>query len=360
MRNKNVESLRATAILLLLFYHFTVSLTVFKSIQMIVINEVICQFTMIAFFMISGYGTFMHFQRRECNGETIHFFDYIKSRFIKIAPAYYVCMFFLLLLTPISGFISREGLKSIFVYCVMLQNLFPSMGGDINGVTWTIALFMQFYLISYPIYKIVRALGLKSYPLFLAFSLLANKVLCGINAASGGPDVYYVIASIRQIFTTIDIFVLGMICGSLVEKRYFSKLKKELAVICAIIVFIITLLLVVKSSFIVGGLWGDGFKYYLWKPFISVGVGLILLLIIPCTFNYHGWLGRVFQFIAKNEYNTYLWHMVLFGNLRSSSALFNELADKTAFGTSMGMIVLSIVVGALCTKLTSNLSLVKH
>lgn len=33
MRNKNIESLRGIAILLLLFYHFTVSLTAFKSIM---------------------------------------------------------------------------------------------------------------------------------------------------------------------------------------------------------------------------------------------------------------------------------------------------------------------------------------
>lgn len=256
MRNKNIESLRGIAILLLLFYHFTVSLTAFNSIHMIMVNEVLCQFAMITFFMISGYGTFLHYQRRENCGNKIRGLDYIKQRFHKIAPAYYVCLIFVLLFTTDSAYISRDGFKSIIVYACLLQNLVPSMSGDINGVTWTIALLMQFYLISYPVYRIVKKWGWKSYPLFLIFSLCINKVLCGIVTTNGAPEVYYVIASIRQIFTTIDIFAFGMICGGLTDKHLFEKVRKEVALTGAAMIFLVSVGLFVKASFIVGGMWG--------------------------------------------------------------------------------------------------------
>lgn len=356
MRNKNVESLRAIAILLLLFYHFTVSLSVFKTNFSVMVNEAFCQFAMVTFFMISGYGTFLHYQRREANGETIRILDYIKRRFLKIAPAYYFSLLFLVLFTSSGVFLSRGGMKSILVYGLLLQNLFPAMSGDINGVTWTIALFMQFYLVSYPMYKVVKAFGGKSYPIFLVFSFLINKMLCGMVTVNGDPDVYYVIASIRQIFTTMDIFALGMICGSLMEKQIFTKVKKRMSVIAAIVIFIVSIWLFVEGSFIVGGLWGDGFKYYLWKPLLSIVLGCIILLMVPCEFQYQNWLGKGLQFVARNEYNTYLWHMVLFSNLINTSALFNEFAQKLPFATAMGMIVLAIMVGTISTNLTSIMS----
>lgn len=356
MRNKNVESLRAISILILLFYHYTVSLSVFKPIFMVMLNEVLCQFVMITFFIISGYGTFLHYKRREDNGETIRVLDYFKSRWVKIAPAYYLCLIFLLLFTSSGIFISRGGLKSVLVYGFMLQNLFPSLSGDINGVTWTIALFIQFYLISYPMYKLIKVFRWKSYPLFLVFSLLINKVLCGIIAANGDPDVYYVIASIRQIFTTVDIFAVGMICGSLMDKKLFEKVKTKEAVIGSIVIFIFSTLLIIKGSFLVGGLWGDGFKYYLWKPLVSIVIGCILLLMVPCKIAYQNWLGKGLQFVARNEYNTYLWHMALFGNLMNTSGLFNEFAQNIPFITALGMMALAVIVGSIVTKLTTNLS----
>lgn len=354
MRNKNIESLRGIAILLLLFYHFTVSLTVFKSIQMIMVNEAFCQFAMITFFMISGYGTFLHYQRRENRGDKIRGLDYIKQRFHKIAPAYYVCLIFVLLFTTAGAYISRDGFKSIIVYAFLVQNLVPSMSGDINGVTWTIALFMQFYLISYPVYKTVKKWGWKSYPLFLVVSLCINKVLCGIVTTNGAPEVYYVIASIRQIFTTIDIFAFGMICGSLMDKHLFESVRKEVALISAAMIFLVSVGLFVKASFIVGGIWGDGFKYYAWKPAVSAAIGCIILLIAPCKVAYQSWIGKGIQFVAKVEYNTYLWHMILFANLKNTSVLFNELAQKTALGTALGLMVVAIAVGYVGTKLSNS------
>lgn len=77
------------------------------------------------------------------------------------------------------------------------------------------------------------------------------------------------------------------------------------------------------------------------------------MLIAPCKVAYQSWIGKGIQFVAKVEYNTYLWHMILFANLKNTSVLFNELAQKTALGTALGLIVVAIAVGYVSTKLTN-------
>lgn len=354
MRNKNVESLRGIAILLLLFYHYTISLNVFSSMKLIMMDEAFCQFAMVTFFTISGFGTFLHYQKRESRGERIRFLDYIKRRFIKIAPAYYFCMAFLILFTTGGVYLSRNGLKSILVFGTFTQNLFPSVSGDINGVTWTIALFLQFYIISYPVYRIIKKWGWKTYPFFLLFSLLVNKGLCMIVAAKGYPDYYYVIASIRQIFTTIDIFALGMICGSLMERQIFDQVKKEVAIILSLGIFALAVLAFIAYSFKVGGIWGNSFKFFLWKPFVNFAIVFIILLMAPCRIEYKSLVGRTIQFVSKVEYNTYLWHMVLFGNIKNTSALYFELAERTPLGAACVMMLLAIIVGYFSTLIMNN------
>lgn len=355
MRNKNIEALRGFAILLLLFYHFTISLNIFIPSSFILLDEAFCQFAMIIFFTISGYGTFLHYQKRTNRGERIGWLDYSKRRFKKIAPPYYICMAFILLFTSGAVFLSCNGLKSIFVYGCFLQNLFPSVSGNINGVTWTLALFMQFYLFSYPVYKSVDKWGLKVYPLYLIVSLIMNKVICGYITFKDYPDVYYVIASIRQIFTTIDVFVLGMICGKIMITNTPLCNKNLVALSASLAIFILSVIGVVIYWLRIGGVWGDGLQYYLWKPLINIAVVIIMVLISPCTINYDTWYGKPIQFIAKVEYHTYLWHMILFENLKNTSELFSELSKHFPLGTAVGMMVLSIGVGYVSLMLINNL-----
>lgn len=352
MRNKNVESLRGIAILLLLFYHFTVSLSIFQSMKWIMLDEAFCQFAMIIFFIISGYGTFLHYKHREEKNEKIGIFDYVKRRFIKIAPSYYFCLIFVLLFTTSGVFLAKDGLKSVLIYGFLIQNLFPARSGDINGVTWTIALFMQFYLISFPLYKAVKRWGWKSYVICLITSLILNKLICGYITAKGYPELYYVIASIRQIFTTIDIFALGMLCAKLSERHMFESINKRMAILLATGIFMAALWVFVEASFVVGGIWGDGIKFYLWKPLVSIVIGSIILLISPCQLSYNSCLGRGIQFVASVEYNTYLWHMILFGNLKNTSELFNILVSKNAVLAVIVLIFLALMVGFISTIVT--------
>lgn len=354
MRNKNIEALRGAAILMLLFYHYSVSLGYFKTPFFVMLDEAICQFSMIIFFVISGFGTYLHYKRSEIDQVSITYGAYVKQRFKKIAPAYYFCMIFILLFTTGGGYLSANGLKAILIYGTFTQNLFPSVSGDINGVMWTIALFMQFYLISYPLYRAIEKWGIRIYPFFVIFSIICSKILCSFVAANSYPDMYYVIASIRQIFTTIDIFVLGMITSRFLNKKKLRLFTDRTGISVSIFIMAASVLLFIICSFKIGALWGNGIKYYLWKPAVAIVIAVIIIIISPLTFKYDTLLGRTIQFVSKVEYNTYLWHMVLFQNIKNTSYGFNVIAEKYPLLTIMFMILLAVLVGYVSTLLTES------
>ena len=83
-------------------------------------------------------------------------------------------------------------------------------------------------------------------------------------------------------------------------------------------------------------------------------IAVIIIIISPLTFKYDTLLGRTIQFVSKVEYNTYLWHMVLFQNIKNTSYGFNAIAEKYPLLTIMFMMLLAVLVGYVSTLLTES------
>lgn len=355
-RNKNIEAIRGIAILMMLFYHYTriikgIIQTPFGSI----VDEAICQTALISFFVISGFGTFLSLEFKINRGEAIGVVDYIRKRAASIMPQYYFCIGVILLTTG-TGYLTVANFKAILAYILYVQNIFPSVSGDINGVTWTIAVMMQFYLIAVPLYKLVKRFGLKTYLIVIVFSQISKRILCFIITKHGYPDIYYVIACIRQIFTTVDLFTIGM-CSAMFYLKIRDIGKKAPVIKCIVICLIA--FVIIEAGFVidiykVGSMYGNGFKYLIWEPTIGILLAIILFYFIqvPCKFN--SYLGKSIQFVAHNEYGIYLWHMVLILNLSSQSGIYNFLQDKSPIILLFLMMLLACGVGFISTTLTNS------
>jgi peptidoglycan/LPS O-acetylase OafA/YrhL len=63
--------------------------------------------------------------------------------------------------------------------------------------------------------------------------------------------------------------------------------------------------------------------------------------------------GRAIQFVAKNEYGIYLWHMILFGCI-SGSAIYYSWYEKYPILILLVMWILAIFTGTISTKLTNS------
>nr|MCR5701460.1 acyltransferase [Lachnospiraceae bacterium] len=153
IRKKNVDIIRAMALLLVVVYHAWV-LSGSHEIPFFPLKLLVSlggEIGVTIFFLISGFGLFYSLDRKEQN-----YFCFMKRRFVRIAPEYYVFLMFLLFFTPSVGYISFAGMKDVLLHLLFLHNITPQTSGTINGVLWTMAVTVQFYLIAKPMYKCIR------------------------------------------------------------------------------------------------------------------------------------------------------------------------------------------------------------
>lgn len=98
------------------------------------------------FFVISGFVITLSAIRLYKKMPDFYHGIFIKRRLLRIAPLYYLTLFcFIVFVSPTLlwvDFYENLGLHLFFIH-----NLSPEFQGAINGVNWSIAVEMQFYLI---------------------------------------------------------------------------------------------------------------------------------------------------------------------------------------------------------------------
>lgn len=231
-------------------------------------------------------------------------------------PAYYFCIAIVVLVTTPVCLSSQW--KAIPVYLLFLQNVFPEYSGSINGVTWTISLMVQFYLVAPLIYALFCKMKWKLYPAAIAFSAMA-KFLLGqyitmMIAENGDATFYYVIANIRQLPTTIDHFVAGMCVAYFLNKKTYSVSGKWCRIVCVILPVLAVSVFLNGWTFF-NTVWTPSIWTLVWMPLMGFFVAVFLFFLAQIQFSPRNMINKILFFIAKYEYNIYLWHMILFYNI---------------------------------------------
>lgn len=353
-RNLNIEMIRALAIIYMLLYHFMVSIPQINTdISTAIIIESFGQFAMICFFVLSGYGTFCLFTKTEVEGK-ISFSKYIKRRLYAILPQYYLCIIFLLLTTGRVTLWSKDGWIKIAESFLLLQNFDNNNG--INGVTWTIAVLFQLYLIAIPLYRLLRKYKIWVWPVIAVIMFALKRVIFWYIGTNDIDALCYVITSIRIPFTTVDLFFTGM-CAGYVSEKIKGKVEGKNGILMTAFIGMLVVYSVgfVKYATITGGLWQNKWTACIWHLLIAVYVGILMIIASQMTFAYKNYFGRGIQFIAKYEYGIYLWHMILFGTFSTSGVnWWTSLSEMAPFSLVVIMILISIFVGWLSTIVASG------
>lgn len=156
-RIKNIDLLRAGAILYIMLYHCYVlsgqpwqahtALHIFLSFG----GEI----GVTLFFLLSGYGIYLSLASSEERGKLPSWKTFMKKRCLRIMPQYYVCITVLLIFMS-TQMLSRDGIRHIIAYYTLTENFSPATHGSINGALWTMGVIFQFYLIAPFLYKAVR------------------------------------------------------------------------------------------------------------------------------------------------------------------------------------------------------------
>ena len=229
-RIKNIDLLRAGAILYIMLYHcYVLSGQPWQSHTAIhTLLTLGGEVGVTLFFLLSGYGIYLSLSSSEARGCLPGWRAFMKKRCIRIMPQYYVCITVLLIFMSTQMF-SNEGLRHILAYYTFTENFSPVTHGSINGALWTMGVIFQFYLIAPFLYKAVRKNWLVSAIVSIVFTVICRFAVVRYLHNSGISDnsVYFVYE--RQVFSALDNFVLGMAGCRFLEagRRSYAGLPAE-------------------------------------------------------------------------------------------------------------------------------------
>ena len=275
-RNLNIELLRVIAVFSIVFYHYFITMLSLPS-DIYFFFEALAQVAMITFFAISGFGLYLHFEKSYRS-----YPQFLKHRLSHLLPHYYLSIIFVIVSSG-TVFLSTWGIRIVISHFLCIQNLSLTWQSNINGVTWTVALMVQFYLISPLIYRLIKK-DSHFVCLFIIIALVCRYLSGVIVTQLEADSTYYVICNIRQLPMTIDIFALGMLAAKI------SSYKKN--ILCTIgklghrlslLAFLATFLLIVTCHFLLissFGVWDPTTSPVLWVISWETILGLAISWLI--------------------------------------------------------------------------------
>lgn len=299
-KNYSLQALRAIAALLVVFAHSMTQINMAKDIggnlgHIMKTFESFGGLGVYIFFIISGY--IMSYTTNNKNGGTDAAFDFLKKRFLRVYPVYWICLTVLLIGWGMGIFLKSHDYsinKIIFSY--MLVPFTDVNSDSINPVLsqgWTLMYEVFFYLtFSFLLFFHVNSWK-KIFYLFLSYSLIYICSLTQIVAF----DAFNIFFQKGSFF----LFIVGMIIFELETKA--KKMMSELRVY---LFFVFLSLLMTFFAFI------SAFNIH--ENLIMYPLAVIVFLL----FNTHNINNKYLNLLGDASYSIYLTHgflVMLFGNI---------------------------------------------
>lgn len=301
------------------------------------------------FYVLSGFLLFKPFcEMYYTNRGEIDIKKYFLKRALRILPVYYVLLALTVVLTD-PTYISTIGLKIILVNIFFMQNFFIEKIPLIDGVTWTLAIEVQFYLLLPLIAKFYygkrNKIALPLTMLFVVGYRLLLYVLMKPNLAGINWSFYY--ATEYNILGCIDNFAIGMTIANIY--LYYKYNKAQYGIL-------------IKASKYVTGLFPAiilllSYNYYNWRFEDSVLQSTIFTFFFDigsyiayaAVFIYILFYESRLKIILSNNllrmfgivgYSIYIWHIPILNYLLKT----NFVAKVDGWSKTIHLLILAIVI----------------
>jgi peptidoglycan/LPS O-acetylase OafA/YrhL len=289
------------------------------------------------FLVISGFViTLSAARERERNPDAFRW-QFMQRRLKRVLPLYVLtCVIYIFLVRP--ELFLRPAMQLIGVvvsHALFLQNLSPYTHGVINGVTWSLALEMQFYVV------LILSIGM----LLRLGALRALLLLIGIAWVWRYGTTFFLkpgeaIAHMQVIYTTqlpgtLDSFGVGIAMALVVFKGQGfagNRMKPGWGNFVMWLTAAGVLLALATAIFLPrGGYWSFPGMVIFWRTLLALGFGAALGAVITCPLKGGGLL-RPVRYLGEISYGIYLWHFPV---------LLALLAQPTLRGDRLFVIVLT-------------------
>lgn len=338
-RNVGIDAYRVFVLLLVIVYHLWVCNGA-VSINNIFLNSIVSlggEVGVTGFFVLSGWSIYGVLNRKKEK-----YSSFIKNRFFRIAPEYYLSVMIVVFFTSGAGWLSKEGIPSIIATLLFVQNSIPNLAA-VNGVLWTMSVTVMFYLIAPFIYKLFLKFGLYITIVAIILTIFMKYIFLHYGSLIVVDNSFYL--SRQTILTDLDNFVLGMTIAYLnqkgIDKFFTDNFRNVVGLLCSfggIVIYGI-----IGKNY---GIHTDNLSGYTWHSIIAILMALNLYYWGSIKIsNYENFSIKIISFFSKHQYGIYIFHLLVIQNLIANSGLIYSLNEWNYYIAQILLFIVSITVG---------------
>lgn len=274
------------------------------------------------FFVISGFCMYLMYGKNSFSWQG--FIHFIKKRWLRIAPAFYVAAL-------VYGLVTLHSNNSFPLIKALCYNIFFLQNTNQNIVIstpfWSLATEWYFYLILPLMLLLARKFGfLKSVSAFIILSLFAGLLFYYQDAYGWSTSILVRLVE----------FLWGMIAAEFYTKNKISELKPYLKWWVGISIAYLGRILMLTEVVDFFGHFGFIIKA-MGAPIMTLGFALFILYLLENPFSVAGRLfsAPIMLFLGRISYSIYLWHSLVKDSisnfLEPRISVFHNLAPIIAF-----------------------------
>ncbi len=353
--NKNMTYLTAISILMIVVSN------IYKVTHMIFSNIYLTNFikfgeelgTTILFF-ICGYAIYKNLSKKENN-----YVEYLKNQLKRIAPHYYISLAVCLLFTSAAIYLSKDYFTNLISHFFLFHNLFYSCHHTVNSILWVISVVFQFYLLAPILKKAVDKFPILSYIFSLFISLGLKWLLYFIILPQNNLDTSYYFIYGRQLFTTLDIFILGMLISKYEHK---NKLNNYWNIFFStfILMGIVFIIFVGSNTFHFWNaqIYSMSKKGLFYFYILDIWVALFAFFTSQINFKLKR-ISDLSSFLAEHSYALLVWHFLILNNLVNNSSLVSNIIKSSNWVGYLFLIVMLIIISYIIDVVINQINFTK-
>lgn len=291
-----LDAIRGIAVLMVLIYHYG-ELKIFP--YHTYLNYNFGMFGVDLFYVLSGF-----FITKAIIFPSIwNPYFFLKARISRIYPAYLFSLLFFLILSHNSFDYNYFLITALHI--LMLHNLFPGIGGSINGPFWTLGVEFPYYLLMLAIAPFIR--HLKGFFL-VSFLFIITSITWRASVYQYIPDLQNRFFMSTQIFGCLDAFALGGISAYLFKNKVLLPKNAFVIFFTSGIALILYNYIFIIHHF--GDYWTNPYSTIFWRTQLALGFALIIISVTNLK-QYRLVIYSGLPWVGKISFSLYIYHMFI-------------------------------------------------
>ena len=265
------------------------------------------------FLVISGFVITLSAAREREKYPSAFRWPFMQRRLRRVVPLYVLtCVVYTFMVRP--EFFLRPAMEMVGLvvsHALFLQNLLPQTHGVINGVTWSLALEMQFYVALILGIDVLLRLGALRALLLLVGIAWAWRYGTTFVLIPGQATPHLQVIYTTQLPGTLDSFGMGIAMALLVFKgKGFAADRVQKGwgnfalwtIVAAVLFGLAGAIFLPRMSY-----WSYPSMVIFWRTLLAMGFCATLGAAITCPLKGGGVL-RPVRYLGEISYGIYLWH----------------------------------------------------